>query len=90
MRRKQKSTRTIGTMDLSSKKNFSQTWPRHLAMTVISLDTREEMITALELIDPQWRDWVKDYLIDWIRKAGGITKLKYNIEQDELKRTGKN
>lgn len=60
--------------------NDSQLWPRKEAARILSLNTRKEMTAELDKIAEPWRDWVKAYLNDWSRKAGGLAKLQAKLK----------
>ncbi len=39
--------------------------PRQYAMEIMALDTREERLEALSKVPEVYREWVKEYVIEW-------------------------
>lgn len=44
------------------------TRPRHYAVAIIALPTADQRRAAVELVPLMWREWVRDYVIDYFRK----------------------
>jgi len=70
-------------------KDARQYWPRKAALRIVKLDTRQEMLDAIDDVPEEFRQWVKDYLNDWVELAGGLANLKNQMEQEKLKRDNK-
>lgn len=43
-------------------------WPRQYAAEIIVLPTLEQRREALARVPEQWREWVKDYVVDYFNK----------------------
>jgi len=59
--------------------NGNNYWPRKAAYKIIMLESRKEMLEAIDQVPNHFQDWVKFYLNNWIERAGTLTELRQNI-----------
>jgi len=44
------------------------TRPRHYAAAIIALTTADQRRAAVEQVPPIWREWVRDYVINYFHR----------------------
>ncbi|TAN71580.1 MAG: hypothetical protein EPN17_00820 [Methylobacter sp.] len=50
--------------------------PRQYAAEIIALPTLEQRRKALALVPCDWRDWVKEYVVDYFGKQHFLTRYQ--------------
>lgn len=52
--------------------------PRQYAAEIIVLPTLEQRREALALVPGEWREWVKEYVVDYFNKQHFLKRYQHN------------
>jgi len=73
-------------MNHQTENNF---WPRIEAYKIMCLESRSQMLEALDNTPPEFKEWIRDIINTWINRAGSLEKAKRLLLIEKMKSEGK-